>query len=114
MTNASKIMVYREWWPASVLLPDGTQWHRVRVYATTEGLMIFRARKPEPDWSSPLDLEATTKPSSATVLNVGVDLHTQDGLVVLTPTGGGTCCGGKNSLKVWRPDWASSLVAWPS
>jgi hypothetical protein len=117
MTQASEsvVQVYREWFPASVLLPDQTQWHRVRVYATTEGLLIFRARKAEPDFSSPLDFAKTPRPSTATTYNVGVDLYTEAGLVVITPTGGGACCGtqGGAGLKHWRPEWAKNTVAWP-
>jgi hypothetical protein len=118
-TTEPPIQVYREWFPASVLLElDGqeVQWHRVRVFATDHGLMIFRARKDVPDFSSPIDMGKTRKPNQATVFNVGVDIHTEDGLVVITPTGGGSCCGsrGTKSLKQWRPSWASQLTSWPT
>lgn len=115
-STTDPIQVYREYFPASVLMPNQEQWHRVRVYLTTQGLMIFRARKDVPDFQSPLDMEKTKRPSTATTYNVGVDLYTEDGLVVVTPTGGGACCGsqGGQGLKRWHPEWAKQTVAWPS
>lgn len=109
MDHTKKIIVYKGLWPASVLLPDKTTWHRCRVYVTNQGLAIFARRADEPHYFSPMDWAATREPHMRR--QVGIDLHTEAGLVVVTLTGG---CGCGSTLKTWRPDWAGTVSSWPS
>lgn len=106
--RTQRVVVYKGFWPASVLLPDKTVWHRCRVYVTNQGLAIFPRRAAEPDFLSPMDWAATPEPHA--VRHVGIDLYTAAGLVVVTLTGG---CGCGSTLKSWRPDWAGTVQAWP-
>lgn len=110
---------YRAWWPAAALLPDKTVWHRVRVYATSAGLLIYRRPPTEftaewgavtPDWHSPLDLSATAKPSQGTLPGQAWDLHTEAGLVVITYVGG---CGCGTAIRNWRPSFSTRVASWP-
>lgn len=102
--------VYAEYWPATVLMPDGTTRRRVRVYATDTGLHLFFTKPPDntPHWFSALDFEQAAPDIHAR--NVGVDFETADGLVVVTPTGG---CGCGASLRHWHPTWARDRSPWP-
>jgi hypothetical protein len=108
MDHSQPIIVYKGLWPASVLLPDRKVWHRCRVYVTNQGLAVYVRRADEPHYFSPMDWAATPEPR--TVRQVGIDLHTRDGLVVVTLTGG---CGCGSTLKSWRPSWAGTVAAWP-
>lgn len=103
----------KSWSPASVLLPDGTQHHRAAVYLTTVALRVYTQPDTDPTFSSPVDFTRTARPRRDT-LHVGIDVHTDGGLVVVTPTGGACtgCAAGK--LSSWRPPFAGSVVAWPS
>lgn len=101
--------VLKSWWPASIVLPDKAVWHRCLVFATTDDLRVYR-RKGEPhDWGSPIDFEQTPEPRR-NPQNIGVDITTLAGVVVITPTGS---CGCGNPLRHWRPDWASNVTSWP-
>lgn len=100
--------VYETWTTASVLLPDQRQLHRVRIYATSVGLLIWRPGSVEPDWSSPIDFSATAKPPRG-VFHVGIDIVTTAGTVVITPTGGGPCCG--SAAKA--PTGYDTVAPWP-
>jgi hypothetical protein len=113
----SDILTYGQWYPAAVLVVDtGQVWHRCRVYVTSAGLRVFRT-KPEsgdsPDWESPLDMarHAETGEPNWTANQIGVDIHTEAGTVVITPTGG---CGCGSTLKRWVPRWANRAAAWPT
>jgi hypothetical protein len=121
MPDTDSIYTYASWWPVSVLLPDRTTiWHRVRVYATTAGLVIYRQRPtgqtPEwgsltPDWFSPVDYAANPRPAASQLPGSSISLTTQDGLVTITFTGG---CGCGNPLKTWRPSFSTRVQAWPA
>jgi hypothetical protein len=114
------IVTYRAWWPAAALLPDRSVMHRVRVYATNAGLLIY-SRVPEtatpewgaltPDWSSPIDWQATPRPASAALPGQSYSIHTRDGLVVITHIGG---CGCGTRLKTWRPQFSTHTATWPT
>jgi len=119
MLDIAKIVTYKDWWPAAVVLPDKAVWHRVRVYATSAGLLIYRTRPaigtPEwgtltPDWVSPIDHHLTAEPAAAKLPGAATDIHTDRGLVVITFTGG---CGCGTSLRNWRPDFSTRVVRWP-
>lgn len=110
MDRSRTITTYKSWWPASVLLPGRVVWHRCRVYVTDQGLAIFARRAEEPQFLSPMNWAATTEPRTSRQ-HVGIDLHTEAGLVVVTLTGG---CGCGSALKGWRPDWAGTVAAWPA
>lgn len=129
MTTATQIKrperVYAEYWPASVLMPDGTIRRRVRVYLTDTGAHLFFTKPVDelaPGFTAPIDFEATDPPNLH-AFNVGVDIvlarqvHVQvDGLqalplMVITPTGG---CGCGTTLKSWRPSWSHEVSPWPA
>lgn len=117
--DVDAIRTYRAWWPAAALLPDKTVWHRVRVYATTVGLLIYRAVPTPggtgwgaltPDWASPIDLAATATPSPTTLPGQSWSVQTADGLVVVTHIGG---CGCTSPLRSWRPVFSTQVTQWP-
>lgn len=108
MDHTQKTVVYKSFWPASVLLPDRTVWHRCRVYVTNQGLAIFVRRADEPHFFSPMDWATTREPHARR--QVGIDLFTEAGLVVVTLTGGCAC---GSTLKSWRPSWAGTVQSWP-
>jgi hypothetical protein len=105
--------VYAVWRPASVKLPtdDGHEWilHRCLVFVTSEGLEVYPAPG-DPVFTSPVDFAATFKPAQR--LHVGVDIVTERGTVVVTPTGGCLSCGSR--LRNWYPSWAQNVAAWPN
>ena len=113
--------VYAEFWPANVLMPDGTIRRRVRAYLTDTGVHLFFTKPVDelaPGWSAPIDFDVTDPPDLH-AFNVGVDIKIQDelegapivSLLVITPTGG---CGCGNTLKSWRPSWSHEVSPWPS
>lgn len=114
-----KIITYRAWWPASVLLPGKVILHRVRAYATSMGLLVYVSiprvasmewGDQEPDWWSPIDYEATVRPNAAMLPGGHADIQTASGLVVVTYTGG---CGCGMPLKRWRPSFSTNVAIWP-
>jgi hypothetical protein len=109
LDRTQPIYVHKTYWPASVLLPNKTVWHRCRVFVTSQGLAIFERRADEPHFLSPMDWAATPEPRKPP-MHVGIDLHTEAGLVVVTRTGGCAC---GSSLKSWLPDWAGNVQVWP-
>lgn len=127
MTTATQIQrpqrVYAEYWPANVLMPDGTIRRRVRVYLTDTGAHLFFTKPVDelaPGFTAPIDFEATAPPDLH-AFNVGVDIALarpcppEDGdpiqLMVITPTGG---CGCGTTLKSWRPSWSHEVSPWPA
>jgi hypothetical protein len=115
-----RITTYRSWWPAAALLPDKTVWQRVRAYATSAGLIIYR-RVPDqvsdtwgaltPDWFSPIDMRTTQTPRPGALPGQGFDITTEAGLVVITHVGG---CGCGMPLKRWRPSFSTHVAPWPT
>lgn len=105
------IPVYQSWPVASVLLPTGEQHHRARVYATERGLEVYTGMTEHPAWQSPIRFDLTAKPSRPLMTHVGIDVHTEAGLVVVTPTGQGACCG--NAMRGWSPKALGNARAWP-
>jgi hypothetical protein len=101
-------LVYRSWRPASIKLPDGRFLHRCLVLATSDGLMAFE-RPGEAAWSSPIVWARTAEPKSNRT-HIGVDIETEDGTAVVTPTGGCNC---GSAMRGWSPDWAYRVAAWP-
>lgn len=117
--------VYAEYWPANVLMPDGTIRRRVRAYLTDTGVHLFFTKPADelaPGFTAPIDFEATNPPNLH-AFNVGVDIVlfaevvTAEGgdmaneTMVITPTGG---CGCGTTLKTWRPSWAHAISPWPT
>jgi hypothetical protein len=93
--------------------------HRCRIYATSIGLLVYGhvpdAGTPEwgnltPDWWSPIDFEATVKPTASQVPGRASDIVTAAGLAVVTFTGG---CGCGSRLKQWRPSFSTNVALWP-
>lgn len=103
------LYVHKSYRPATVLLPDKAVWHRCLVLITNQGLVIFRRRADVPHFFAPMDWAATVEPHRVP-MHVGIDLHTEAGLVVVTQTGGCAC---GSSLRAWRPAWSSQVQAWP-
>jgi hypothetical protein len=107
------VVTYRSWFPAGVLLPDKQVLLRCRVYATDAGLRVYSTRPTDGEtasWESPIDFTITTVPD-VQARHTGIDIHTEAGLVVVTPMGG---CGCGSSLKRWKPSWAHTTAAWPT
>jgi hypothetical protein len=118
--------VYAEYWPAGVLLPDGTTRRNCRVYLTDTGVHIFFTKPTNelaPGFTAPIDFAATDRPDLH-ARNVGVDIvlfaQTVDSegngdmandLLVITPVGS---CGCGSTLKTWRPTWSHEVSPWPS
>lgn len=118
--------VYAEFWPASVLMPDGTIRHRVRVYLTDTGVHLFFTRPTDelaPGFTAPIDFAATAPPDIH-ARNVGVDIAlvppsdladaftgNAHPMLVITPVGS---CGCGSSLKTWRPSWSHEVSPWPA
>lgn len=122
MTTATTIerpsTVYAEYWPSSVLMPDGTVRHRVRAYLTDTGVHLFFVKPTDelaPGFTAPIDF-AATQPPDIHARNVGVDIVLEDRdelgqqLLVITPQGS---CGCGSSLKTWRPSWSHEVSPWP-
>lgn len=107
-------LVRAKWFPAGVRLPDGTEWTRCRVYATTDGLYVYRARPAEgdtPDWHAPIDYAATPRPPSGIPsAGAGIEITTTEGLVMLAPSRG---CGCSHPLKSWAPRWGNDNATTP-
>lgn len=131
MTTATQIKrperVYAEYWPANVLMPDGTIRRRVRVYLTDTGAHLFFTKPVDelaPGFTAAIDFEATDPPNLH-AFNVGVDIVLAETaelklgtesfdlhrLLVITPTGG---CGCGTTLKSWRPSWSHEVSPWPA
>src|SRR5690242_8037877 len=115
--------VFAEYWPCSVLLPDGTIRHRVRAYLTDTGVHLFFTKPTDelaPGFTASIDFEATSPPD-VHARNVGVDIQLAmpcppfDGdptqLLVITPVGS---CGCGSTLKTWRPTWSHETSPWPA
>jgi hypothetical protein len=109
------------WFPAAVQLPDLPPLRLAKVFATPQGLYVYQ-RPPvdrhvnaeslgEPTFFSPINYDKTGKPSTGYVArNAGVPVHTNAGLVVITPLGGCGC--GARTLKNWQPSWARRSISW--
>lgn len=118
--------VYAEYWPANVLMPDGTIRRKVRAYLTDTGAHLFFTKPTDelaPGFTAAIDYAATTPPDLH-AFNVGVDIvlfepttgaegdvDMANAVMVITPTGG---CGCGNTLKTWRPSWAHEVSPWPA
>ncbi|MGH3921947.1 MAG: hypothetical protein ACRDTT_03590 [Pseudonocardiaceae bacterium] len=90
------------WFPAIVTPPAECPWRRCYVIAADDGLHVWRSRAEVAQWQSPINWELTHLPDK-TRPGRGVDVHTDAGLVVVTP-GSGCRCGAMGS---WRgPEWS--------
>jgi hypothetical protein len=113
MTAPSAVLA--TWFPASVVLPGQADkpWNQVKVYATPEGLAIYRRSPPPggaPDWFSPIDFAATPRPPVGYAARNGAPIKTEAGLVVITTSG---ACGCGSTLKRFTPDYANTIQSWP-
>lgn len=101
--------VEARYFPASVLLPDGSTWRGVYVVVARgeehEGLHIWRQPGDEPTFRAGVDWARTRVPAQRLARN-GVSVHTDVGLIVVTP-GSGCRCG---RLGRWSgPGWANTV-----
>lgn len=103
MTTA-QVTVRGRYFPADVMLPGRSmQWSRCYMLATDVDLCIFTRVAEDPMWRSPIMWGSTVLPDSDQRARNGFDVHTEDGLVVVT-LGSGCRCG---SLGRWGgPLWA--------
>jgi hypothetical protein len=116
--------VYAEYWPANVLMPDGSIRRKVRVYLTDTGAHLFFTKPTDelaPGFSAKIDY-SSTKPPNLHAFNVGVDIvlllpvTNEEGgdlasaLLVITPLDG---CGCGTPLRSWRPSWSHEISPWP-
>lgn len=117
--------VYAEFWPATVLMPDGSTRRKVRVYLTDTGAHLFFTKPTNelaPGFSARIDY-SSTEPPNLHAFNVGVDIvlllpvtseqgdvDLSPALLVVTPTDG---CGCGTPLRSWRPSWSHEISPWP-
>lgn len=97
-------VVRGRWFPAAAVLPgqQSRPWQRCYALAADDGLHIFRRPADTAEWHSPIDWAVTTLPTTDRAAKRGFDVHTADGLVVVT-LGTGCRCG---SLGRWAgPSW---------
>lgn len=117
--------VVHVWWPAQVQLPAGvdidgqSSLYPCKVYATPQGLYVYRQRPADPEqfrtgahpafWSS-IDYEKTTPPTVGNLTRRASNIiHTAAGAVTIKKN---DSCGCGHPLKRWRPDWARTRISW--
>lgn len=117
--------VVHVWWPAQVQLPVGvdidgqSSLYPCKVYATPQGLYVYRQWPVDPEqfrtgarpafWSS-IDYEKTTPPTVGNLTRrAGSIIHTAAGAVTIKKN---DSCGCGHPLKRWRPDWARTRISW--
>jgi hypothetical protein len=109
--------IVAQWYPAHVVLPDGTNRHTVRVFVTDVGLYVFAARPASDDdlsqalffspmnWTSTLQFQPRLPQP-----RVGFTLETEAGTVAVSQMMGCGC--GQRPLKNWVPMWAARTIPW--
>ena|ERR1700754_884104 len=103
---------YANYFPASVVLPDGAVWHQCRVLFATTGVYVYRRAGTGSDLPPDFFAEVVyTGPKPAARLRTGYTLDTADGQLTITSANG---CGCGNKLKRWSPSWAYSVLPWPA
>jgi len=100
-----------QYFPATVLLPNGETWRRVYIIVASgdenTGLHIWRKPEYAAEWHADIDWDRTTIPGPWKA-RAGFSVHTDRGLVVITP-GGGCACG---PLARWSgPPWNTTVMA---
>lgn len=105
--------VYRTWFPAIVVLPDGTRHPKAKVYATNAGLIVYsQGQLPDPVFSSPILLDKTAEPGTDYASEQrGHVIVTEAGTVTVTKAAGCSTCG-MHRIRSWRPAWASTERTW--
>lgn len=112
---------WHAWYPALVVLPaTGRRVLRnVKVFAADTGLYVYdrdpqdlrQVDRIDAVWFSPIDYDKTAKPGDdQTVRHNGIRIHTDAGVVTITPMAGCGCH--QRALKGWFPEWAHTLHAW--
>lgn len=104
------------WWPAQIVLPDGTLHRIAKVIAASEGLYVYdrvphdRVNGLDPAWYAPIDFDKTATPRTGyATREKNVRISTGAGEVVISPLVG---CGCGLPLKSWRPAWSHRNEAW--
>lgn len=105
--------VYRQWFPAIVVLPDGTRFLKAKVFATDAGLIIYtQDRLPDPAFSSPILLDKTETPGTDYASEQrGHVIVTEAGTVTVTKLNVCSTCG-MHRIRNWRPVWTAFEKAW--
>lgn len=105
--------IYRQWFPAIVVLPDGTRFNKAKVYATDAGLIVYgQAELPDPVFSSPILLDKTPAPGTDYASEQrGHVIVTEAGKVTVTKSTACSTCG-MHRLRTWKPVWAFTEKTW--
>jgi hypothetical protein len=109
--------IVAHWFPAHVVLPDGTTKASVRVFVTDVGLYVFDSRPvADDDLAGALFFSPMNWPSTLVTYpkvpqpRIGFVLNTEAGPVAVTPMQGCGCH--LRQLKNWVPSWSARSVAW--
>jgi hypothetical protein len=99
------------WMRAAIRLPDtGEIWRDCKIYATPDGLYVYRRRPDDgwtPDWWAPLPPQA--RPITGVMARNGFNLATGKGAVIITPSANCSCSA---PLRTFHPDYAQRVVKW--
>jgi hypothetical protein len=102
-------VVEGRYFPATVRFPTGSLWRRVYVVIARngdhDGLHIWRQPRDDPDFRAAVDWTRTHVPRPRQARN-GVDVYTDQGLVIVTSDQGCRC----GQLARWAgPTWAHTV-----
>lgn len=99
------------WMRAAIRLPDtGEIWRDCKIYATPDGLYVYRAVPADgwtPDWWAPLPPQS--RPITGVMARNGFNLATDKGAVIITPSQNCACSA---PLRRFNPDFAQRVVKW--
>lgn len=109
----SPAAVYRSWFPAVVVLPDGTRYLKAKVYATDTGLLVYsQGALPDPVFTSPILLDKTPAPGTDYASEQrGHVITTEAGKITVTKMNACSTCG-LRAIANWKPVWAFTEKAW--
>jgi hypothetical protein len=109
----SPTAIYRQWFPAVVVLPDGQRLQKAKAYATDAGLIVYtQAQLPDPVFTSPILLDKTSKPGTDYASEQrGHVITTEAGKVTVTKMNACSTCG-LHRIFNWKPVWALNERAW--
>lgn len=99
------------WMRAAIKLPDtGEIWRDCKIYATPDGLYVYRAIPADgwtPDWWAPMPPQH--RPITGVMARNGFNVATELGAVIITPSANCACSA---PLRRFNPDFAQRVVKW--